>query len=69
MVDLVLNNLCRPTLVVLGASLHIRGLVLDLDDLVAFTLAGTTKQRQTALFGIIWLILFKPKTAFGADLN
>ena len=59
MVDFVLNNLCRPTLVVLGASLHIQGLILDLDGLIAFALTGATEQRETSLFGIVRLILFE----------
>ena len=59
MVDFVLYDLCRPTFVILGAGLHLQGLVLNLDSLIPLALAGTAEQRQTSFFGIVRLILFQ----------
>ena len=59
MVDLVLNNLCRPAGEVLRARLHVQGLILNFDGLIALTLTGAAEQREASFFGIVGLILFK----------
>ena len=57
MIHLVLDNLSSPAGIGFDASLHLGCLVLHLDGLVALTLARTTEERQTALFGIVRTVL------------
>ena len=57
MIHLVLDNLRGPASVGFDARFHFQGLILHLDCLIALTLARTTEERQTALFGIVRAVL------------
>ena len=62
MVDLVLNDLRRPAGEVFCAHVHLQGLILHLDGLIARTLSGAAEERQTALLGVV-------RTVFLDDLG
>ncbi len=53
MIDLMLNVLCRPAGVGLGACLHLGGLILHLDALVSLALARASEKRQATFLGFI----------------
>ena len=53
MVNFMLNNLCRPASEVFRSCLHIQGLILHLDGLIALTFTGTAEQRKTAFLGVV----------------
>ena len=57
MINLVLDDLCRPAGEGFDARLHLGGLVLHLDGFVALALTGATEKRQAALFGIVRAVL------------
>ena len=57
MIHLVLDYLCRPAGVGFDARLHLGGLVLHLDGLIALAFARATEERQAALFGIVRTVL------------
>ena len=58
MIDLVLNDLRRPAGIGFDSCLHVDGLVLYLDGLIASALAGISEEGQTALLGIVCAVLF-----------
>ena len=49
----MLNNLSRPAGKVFSACLHLQGLILHLDGLIALTLSEAAKKRQTAFFRVV----------------
>ena len=53
MIHFMLNDLRRPAGEVFCARLHIQGLILHLDGLIALALARAAEKRQTAFLGII----------------
>ena len=53
MINLVLDDLCRPAGVGFDASLHFKGLILHLDGLIALALSWATEERQAILFGMV----------------
>ena len=53
----MLNDLRRPAGEVFRARLHIQGLILHLDGLIALALTGTAEKRQTAFLGVIRAVL------------
>ena len=57
MINFVLNDLRCPAGEVFRARFHIQGLILHLDVLIALTLTGTSKKRQTAFLGVIRTVL------------
>ena len=57
MIHLVLNDLCRPAGEVFGARLHIQGLILHLDGLIALALTGAAEERQATFLGVIRAVL------------
>ena len=58
MIHLMLNDLRRPASEVFRACLHIQGLILHLDGLIALALTGAAEKRQTAFLGVIRAVLF-----------
>ena len=58
MIHLMLNNLRRPASEVFRARLHVQGLILHLDGLIALTLTGAAEKRQTAFLGVVRAVLF-----------
>ena len=58
MIHLMLNDLRRPAGEVFRARLHFQGLILHLDSLIALTLTGAAKKRQTAFLGVVRAVLF-----------
>ena len=57
MIHLMLNNLRRPAGEGFGARLHVQGLVLHLDCLIALTLTRAAEKRQAAFLGVISAVL------------
>ena len=57
MINFMLNDLRRPAGEVFCARLHLQGLILHLDGLIALTLTGAAEKRQTAFLGVIRAIL------------
>lgn len=57
MIHLMLNDLCRPASVGLGAHLHLGGLILHLDGLVALAGSRDAEKRQTTLLGVVCAVL------------
>ena len=57
MIHFMLNNLRRPAGEVFRACLHIQGLILYLDGLIALALTGAAEERQTAFLGVVRAIL------------
>ena len=57
MINFVLDDLCRVVGVGLNASLQFQGLVLNLDGFITFTRCRAAEKRQTALLGIIRIII------------
>ena len=57
MIHLMLNDLCRPAGEVFRARLHLQGLILHLDSLIALALSGATEKRQTAFLGVVCAVL------------
>ena len=53
MINLMLNDLCRPAGEVFRARLHFQGLILHLNGLIALALARAAEKRQTAFLGVI----------------
>ena len=53
----MLNNLRSPAGEVFRARLHVQGLILHLDGLIALTLTGAAEKRQTAFLGIVGAVL------------
>ena len=58
MVDLMLNDLCRPAGEVFRARLHIQGLILHLDGLISLTLTRAAEKREASFLGVIRAALF-----------
>ncbi len=53
MVDFVLYDLCRPTLIILCAGLHLQGLILNLDSFIPLALAlGPSDEFQSSAGGV-----------------
>ena len=57
MIHLVLNDLSRPAGEIFRTRLHLGGLILHLDGLIALTLTGATEKRQTAFLGVVRAVL------------
>ena len=57
MIHLMLNDLSRPAGEVLCARLHLQGLILHLDGLIALALARAAEKRQTTFLGVIRAVL------------
>ena len=57
MIHLMLNDLCRPAGEVFRTCLHIQGLILHLDGLIALTLTGAAEKRQAAFLGVVRTVL------------
>ena len=57
MIHLMLNDLRRPAGEVFRARLHIQGLILHLDGLIALALTGAAEKRQTTFLGVIRAVL------------
>ena len=57
MIHLMLNDLCRPAGEVFRARLHIQGLILHLDGLIALAFTGGAEKRQTTFLGVIRAVL------------
>jgi len=57
MINLVLNDLRRPTGKVFRARLHFQGLILHLDGFISLALTGDTEQRYATFFGVICAVL------------
>ena len=57
MIHLMLNDLRRPAGEVFRARLHVQGLILHLDGLVAHALTGAAEKRQTAFLGVVRAVL------------
>ena len=53
MIHLMLNDLRRPAGEVFRACLHLQGLILHLDGLIALALTGAAEERQTAFLGVV----------------
>ena len=58
MIHLMLNDLRRPACEVFCSRLHIQGLILHLDSLVALALAESAEKRQTAFLGVVRSVFF-----------
>ena len=57
MIHLMLNDLRSPAGEVFRARLHIQGLILHLNGLIALALTRAAEKRQTAFLGIVCAIL------------
>ena len=57
MIHFMLNDLSRPASEVFRARLHLQGLILYLDGLIALAPTGAAEKRQTAFLGIIRAVL------------
>ena len=57
MIHLMLNDLCRPAGEVFRAYLHIQGLILHLDGLIALAFTRAAEKRQTAFLGVVRAVL------------
>ena len=57
MIHLMLNDLSRPAGEVFRARLHVQGLILHLDGLIALALTGAAEKRQTAFLGVVRAVL------------
>ena len=57
MIHLMLNDLSRPAGEIFRVRLHIQGLILHFDGLIALAVTGAAEERQTALFGIVRTVL------------
>lgn len=55
MVNLMLNDLCRPASESSDSSLELGDLPLHFDGLIAFAFVGDAQQRKTSFFDIIQL--------------
>ena len=53
MVDLVLNDLRRPSCIYFGIGFHIGGLILHLNGGISFALARSAEERETSLLRIV----------------
>ena len=53
MIHLMLNDLRRPAGEVFRAHLHLQGLILHLDGLIALALTWASEKRQTAFLGVV----------------
>ena len=53
----MLNDLRCPAGKVFSACLHLQGLVLHLDGLIALALTGAAKKRQTSFLGVVRAVL------------
>ena len=53
----MLNDLCRPAGEVFRARLHLQGLILHLDGLIALALTGGAEKRQTSFLGVVCAVL------------
>lgn len=54
MVNLMLNDLCRPASESSDSGLELDDLPLHFDGLIAFAFAEASEQRKTTFFCIIW---------------
>ena len=57
-IHLMLDDLCRPAGEVFRARLHIQGLILHLDGLIALTRSRIAEKGQAALLGVVRAVLF-----------
>ena len=57
MIYFVLNDLRRPAGEVFRARLHVQGLILHLDGLIALAFTGAAEKRQTAFLGVVRTVL------------
>ena len=53
MIHLVLNDLRRPAGEVFRACLHLQGLILNLDGLIALALTGAAEEGQASFLGVV----------------
>ena len=53
MIHFMLNDLCRPASEVFRARLHVQGLILHLDGLIALALTWAAEKRQAAFLSIV----------------
>ena len=53
MINLMLNDLCRPTGEGFCARLHFHSLILHLDGLIALAFAWTAEKRKASFLGVI----------------
>ena len=58
MINFMLDDLRRTAGEVFRARLHIQGLILHLDCLIALALTGAAEERQAAFLGVVCAILF-----------
>ena len=57
MIHFMLNDLRRPACEVFRACLHLQGLILNLDGLIAFAFSWAAEKRQTAFLGVVRTVL------------
>ena len=57
MINLMLNDLCRPAGEVFRVCLHVQGLILHLDGFITLALTGAAEKRQTSFLGVVRAVL------------